>query len=57
MGEAETRIAGIIGSRRKGREKLIATLEESETLDAAEIEACLGRARPRAGPKKFTDAG
>ncbi len=57
LAEAEKRIAAIIGDRRKGIEKLIAALEERETLDAAEIEDCLGRARPRAKPKKAAGAG
>ncbi|MHA1569472.1 MAG: ATP-dependent zinc metalloprotease FtsH, partial [Alphaproteobacteria bacterium] len=55
--EAEERCAVIIGENRPGLDKLIAALEERETLDAAEINTCLGRARPQAAPKRVADAG
>jgi cell division protease FtsH len=55
--EAEQRCAAIVGENRAGLDKLIAALEERETLDAGEIETCLGRARPPAAPKRVADAG
>jgi len=48
--EAEARDAKLIGEHRKGLDKLIAALEKKETLDSAEIEACLGPGRPRKKP-------
>jgi cell division protease FtsH len=48
--EAEARDTKLIGEHRKGLDKLIAALEGKETLDSAEIEACLGPGRPRKKP-------
>jgi len=50
--EAEARDAKLIGEHRKGLDKLIAALEEKETLDSGEIEACLGPGRPRKAPMR-----
>ncbi len=52
--DAEERDAEIIGAHRPDIERLIAALEDRETLDRGEIEACLGapeprRAQPRSG--------
>ena len=47
--EAEERAAAIIREHKGGLAKLIASLEEHETLGRAEIEACLGPAKARAG--------
>ncbi len=55
--EAEERCAAIIGENRAGLDKLIAALEERETLDAGEIETCLGRARPQVAPRRMAAAG
>jgi cell division protease FtsH len=48
--EAEARDAKLIGEHRAGLDKLIASLEEKETLASTEIEACLGPGRPRKAP-------
>jgi len=50
--EAEARDIKLIGEHRAGLDKLIAALEEKETLNSAEIEACLGPGRPRKAPKR-----
>lgn len=50
--EAEGRAEATIREHKPGLLKLIASLEQHETLDRAEIEACLGPARQRAtGPR------
>jgi cell division protease FtsH len=45
--EAEQKAAGIIGEHRPQIEHLIDELERHETLDRAQIDACLGPARER----------
>ncbi|MDH3235643.1 MAG: ATP-dependent zinc metalloprotease FtsH [Alphaproteobacteria bacterium] len=53
--EAEARDAALIGKHRAGLDKLIAALEEKETLDSAQIEACLGAGRPRKAAVRAED--
>jgi cell division protease FtsH len=50
--EAEARDVKLIGEHRTALDKLIAALEEKETLGTAEIEACLGPGRPRKTPMR-----
>ncbi|MDH3919706.1 MAG: hypothetical protein OEU25_16210, partial [Rhodospirillales bacterium] len=50
--EAEARAAEIINRTKAPTRKLIAQLEEHETLDRAQIEAALGPARRRRGGPK-----
>ena len=45
--EAEQKAAGIIGDHRPQIEQLVRDLERHETLDRAQIDACLGRPRER----------
>jgi cell division protease FtsH len=47
--EAEQKAAGIIGEHRPQIEHLVDELEARETLDRAQIDACLGPARERQG--------
>jgi len=53
--EAETRDVALIGKHRAGLDKLIAALEEKETLERDEIETCLGPGRPRKAPVRVED--
>jgi len=50
LNEAESAARAIVRDHRPALDKLIATLEERETLSAAEIEACLGAPRGRGRP-------
>ena len=50
--EAEARAGGIIRAHRPAIERLIAALEETETLDRDEIEAQLGAGKPRSRPAR-----
>ncbi|MDH5749788.1 MAG: cell division protein FtsH, partial [Rhodospirillales bacterium] len=48
LSEAEARDMDIIRAHRANMEKIVAALEEKETLDAADIESCLGPAPDKA---------
>ncbi len=54
--EAEARDAGLVHKHRVYLDRLVATLEKEETLNADQIDACLGPGNQRAAPAR-NDAG